>query len=104
MILSIFNKIIMLLRAGIRPVFVFDGQTPDLKRVCVERRRRNMMQVADNEIKRKAQLEIVRLLKEGGRREPGEKEGDGEKKKKQRVEEVEEVLDEVDLMKLELYS
>lgn len=43
MIMSIFNKIMMLLRAGIRPIFVFDGQTLDLKRKTVEKRRRNML-------------------------------------------------------------
>lgn len=73
MLLSIFNKIIMLLRYGIRPVFVFDGQTLDLKRNTLEKRRRSILQTSDNEIRRKAQLEIVRLLKdksESGKNQP----------------------------------
>lgn len=67
MIMSIFNKIMMLLRAGIRPIFVFDGQTLDLKRNTVEKRRRNMLETADNEIRRKAQLEIIKLMKDGSK-------------------------------------
>lgn len=73
MLLSIFNKIIMLLRYGIRPVFVFDGQTLELKRNTLEKRRRSILQTSDNEIRRKAQLEIVRLLKdksESGKNQP----------------------------------
>lgn len=37
---SILYKIISLMKAGVKPVFVFDGTPPSIKRNCLEMRRR----------------------------------------------------------------
>ena len=40
---SILFKIILLMKAGVRPVFVFDGKPPMIKRNCLDLRRRRQL-------------------------------------------------------------
>ena len=60
---SILYKIILLVKMGVRPVFVFDGTPPSIKRNCLDARRRRKLEMDDKEIKKIAQLELLRVLK-----------------------------------------
>lgn len=59
---SIFNKIIWLKKNNIKPIFVFDGSSPALKRKTIEERRLKRREMNDLDIAKKVEIEIVKKV------------------------------------------
>ena len=51
---SIFNKVLWLKKHNIKPIFIFDGTSPALKRKTVEERRQRRRELNDLDIQKKA--------------------------------------------------
>lgn len=59
---SILNKIMLLKRHNILPIFVFDGTPPALKRRTLEERARRRVVADDLDAKKKSEIELVRII------------------------------------------
>jgi DNA excision repair protein ERCC-5 len=58
----LFNKIVWLKRHNIKPIFVFDGESPALKRKTLEERRHRRSQLSELELSKKVEIEIGRAM------------------------------------------
>lgn len=58
----IFNKLVWLRKNNINPIFVFDGQTPLLKRKTLEQRRSRRKELNTLDIIKKVEIEVVKTV------------------------------------------